>query len=210
MNQNELHGEFVEQRGVQPQHTDLFLWEGRVYQYWRLGLERGNWKYICPQIDETVGSSAFEFTLMDGILIRTSAERLIEILLRTHGGVDAQRAGELTRLFFGILLERGWTGPLMTIPTKIGGTVIVSGKETNDEIETDDIRPILVTLLDPSAHSVCVPESPSEGYPHGRFHRYDLLNVKVEVIPDEMSASEALAALREQDAPDRPVDKPST
>ncbi len=210
----QIDSEFRDQREAAAVHGDIFAWEERVYQYTRHGIEIGTWMYICPQADETCGSSGFDFTLSDGVVIHTSAERLVEILLRTHGSLPAEKAAKMCQLFFGMLMEQGWSGPLMTVPTRIAGTVVVTTETTRTyttkKICTDDIRPILVNLMDVNAHSVCVPETPTEEYPFGRFHRLDFLSSKIEVIPDAVTTSKALASLRTQAFPDRPVDKSST
>jgi hypothetical protein len=112
------------------------------------------WYPLCHLVSGEPGERV-EFELYPDLIIEADPRGIVEVILVTLG-VDAEKAIEASKLFFRLVEEAGWNGPTAQKPDPIKGTVYVSWEDDNEEIDSNDIRPVLAQIRDPDFSGLLV------------------------------------------------------
>lgn len=141
----------------------------------------GGWKPICPVVSGVPGERV-EFEIYPDLVIESDPAGLMEVLLVIQG-IDPKHAIETAKLFFKIIKETGWKGPVEQLPSTVPGDVYVDWHDYADTQPVIDIRPVLSQLKDPNFNGILVAEK-EDGEIYA-WNMKDIKTVSVQADPEE-------------------------
>jgi hypothetical protein len=105
------------------------------------------WMPLCPIVSGDPGERV-EFEIFPDLVIESDPHGLMEVILAAQG-IDPKTSVDTVGCFFKILKECGWNGPMTQIPGKIPGEVYVIREDSEENLITEDIKPVLGQLRSP-------------------------------------------------------------
>ncbi len=137
-----------------PKHGSMITPDGEtVYIYWYDPTavtetpRGGDWKPLCPVVSGDPAERV-EFEIFPDLIIESDPHGLMEVILAAQG-IEGKTSVETVDLFFKLLKECGWVGPLTQIPGKAPGDVFVVRRGGKENISTPNIKPVLSQLRNP-------------------------------------------------------------